>query len=118
MRKKFYLYNDRCIVGMYIFLCKYFLLYSVAEVDAVSNMCDICLLMVFYGLPHAFSIIYELLINTLANFSENHKSTHLNMRSKMEQRLFACDHSTQQSSVGIHRINIESKGDGWQWTWE
>ena len=37
-------------------------------------MCGICLFMLFSGLPHVFSFIYELLINTLANlFSKIHK---------------------------------------------
>ena len=50
--------------------------------------------------------------------SKIHKSTHLNMRSKLERRLFACDHSTQQSSVRLHIIYLERKGGGGHWTWE
>ena len=32
------------------------------------------------------------------------------MRYKVEQRLFACDHSTQQSSVRLPIIYLERKG--------
>ena len=42
------------------------LLYSVGWVGAVSNMCDICLFLVFDGLTHIFSLINEFLINNLA----------------------------------------------------
>ena len=54
--------------------CKYFsvqtlfLLYLVSWVGAVSNMCDSCLFLVFSGLTHVLSLVYELLINALANF--------------------------------------------------
>ena len=59
---------------LYIFLQTLFLLYSVAWVSAVSNICDICLFLKFSGLPHAFSFVYKLLINHLAIFpSKIHK---------------------------------------------
>ena len=45
-----------------------FLLYSIAWVGAVSNMCDNCLFLAFAGLPSVFLFIYELLINALPNF--------------------------------------------------
>ena len=65
--------NGRCIVGIYILLCKLFSLYSLSWVGAVSNMCDNCLFLIFSGLPHAISFVYELLINPFANFWEIHK---------------------------------------------
>ena len=45
-------------------------------------------------------------------FSKIHKITHLNMRSKMEQIFFACDHSNKKSYVRLHRIYLERKGVG------
>ena len=78
----------------------------------LSNICDISLFLVFGGLPHVLSFIYELLINILANFSKNHKITHLNMRSKTERSIFACYHSTKQSPVRLHRTRLERRGGG------
>ena len=48
-----------------------YLLYSVAWVGAISNMCDHCRFLTFAGIPHALSFVYELLINPLANFFKN-----------------------------------------------
>ena len=31
---------------------------------------------------------------------------------KMERRMFSCDHSMQQSSVGLHRIYLKIMGGG------
>ena len=50
------------ILLVFIFCCAnlFLKLYSVAWVGAISNMCGICLFMVFDGLPHVFSFVYEL----------------------------------------------------------
>ena len=49
----------------------YFSLYLVAWVGAVSNKWDNCLFLTFTGLPHAFSFVYESLMNPLDFFSSN-----------------------------------------------
>ena len=61
------------VLLVFIFFCEnpLFLLYSVAWVDAVSNMCDNYLFLPFDGLPHAFLFVYELLINPLSIFLQN-----------------------------------------------
>ena len=62
----------RSIVGIYIILFKPFLLlYLVACVGAVSNICDTCLFLKCTGLPHVLSFVYELLIDALALCFEN-----------------------------------------------
>ena len=59
---------DLLLVLIFMLWKRFFTLYSVAWVVEVSNICDIFLFLVFDGLPHVFSFIYEVLINTFAFF--------------------------------------------------
>ena len=51
------------------------LLYSVALAGSLSNMCNICLYLLFFGLPHVFSLIDEFFNKFLCQtISKIHKS--------------------------------------------
>ena len=49
---------------------------------------------------------------------KTHKSTNINMRFKMGRRIFACENSTHQLYIRLHRIYLTRKGEMCQWTWE
>ena len=53
---------------LYFSVKTFFIFYSLSWAGAVSNMWDIFFSLVFDGIPHVFSFIYELLINALAIF--------------------------------------------------
>ena len=85
-----------------VLLCKpIFSLYSVLWVGAVSTMCDICLFLVFDGLPHVFSCVYELLINDFTNYFQKTIDVSSVLRKYFIYRYaFNSVHATKKEKLG------------------
>ena len=77
------------------------LLYSVAWVGAVSNMCDICLYLLFSGIPDDFSLKCEFLINSLDKISQKFIKVSFVLRKYLICRYaFTSVHAMKNQNVG------------------